>query len=144
MMVYRSKVDRWIFMSIAIVMIIAVVGVVVVTFKDGKIVGGFLSLLAMLVPTIFLIDLYRNTYYTIDDADRTLLVKGGILIKNKYDIDAITLVKKTNTKLNYPALSMDRIEIRFGKFSRVVVSPNDKEAFINHLKRLNSNFEINM
>lgn len=141
---YRSRVDWWIFLLIAAVLILAVVLLVITTLQDGKIVGSVMSLIALFIPAVLIVDLYRNTYYVIDDAERTLLVKGGILVNNKYNIDNVTLVKKTDTWLNYPALSMDRLEIRFGKFSRVVVSPKDKEVFINHLMRINPDCEINI
>lgn len=42
----------------------------------------------------------------------------------------------------FPAISLDRIEIRCGKFNSVIISPKQKVEFINHLKSINPNIEL--
>jgi hypothetical protein len=39
-------------------------------------------------------------------------------------------IKRTRSPLSSPACSLDRMEIKYGKSKRVMISPADKENFI--------------
>ena len=147
MTVYRSKIDlcMWILISGIFVACFALEIITIIQeYQSLSIFATIMTLCSLLIPTVLIINVLRNTYYTIDDNSRTLLVKSGFIYNHINNIDKITLVKKTNSLLSSPALSTDRLEIRFGKFSRVVISPNDKDVFIEHLKRLNPYFETKL
>jgi hypothetical protein len=45
-------------------------------------------------------------------------------------IDSITAVEETRNPLSSPALSLDRLRIRYGKQRQVMVSPADKAGFM--------------
>ena len=142
MKVYRSKIDLWLLIFITAIILVAIISTVIGAINEHNILALVLSLISLIIPSLLIIDVYRNTYYTIDDSSRTLVVKSGILVNSIYNIDNITQIKKSNTWLSSPALSTDRLEIRLGKFSRVVISPNDKELFIKHLLKLNPNIDV--
>lgn len=99
-------------------------------------------ILSIVIPALVIINIYTNTYYTIDDEKLTLRVKSGFLVDSKYDINKITKIRNTRTWLSSPALSMDRIEISVGRYNKVVISPQNKAQFISHLTSLNPNITI--
>ena len=45
-------------------------------------------------------------------------------------IDDITSVRRTRNPLSSPALSMDRLSIRYGKGRRIMISPADQAGFL--------------
>jgi hypothetical protein len=91
---------------------------------------------------VYALCLYLNasTKYTIKE-EGVLNVKCGFLYNKDFDISTIKSVAKTNSIISSPAPSMDRIEIIFGKFDVLVISPNDKNAFVKELKRVNPQIE---
>jgi len=80
------------------------------------------------------------TYYIIEN--ETLIIKSGLFSKLKIDIKTIKKVQEKRSGLAEPALSLDRIEIRYKKYDHVMISPKDKYGFINDLKSINSDIEI--
>jgi len=76
-----------------------------------------------------------TTYYIIEG--ETLKVKSGLFYNKTFNIKAFRKIVKTNSAITAPAASNDRIEIFFNGYDSVVISPKDKEAFINHLKSIN-------
>jgi hypothetical protein len=74
--------------------------------------------------------LYVSTEYTV--TSRGLRVRSGPFYSN-IDAKLIERVRPTRTILSAPALSLDRLEIS-GAFGSVVISPDDKIAFVRALK----------
>jgi len=93
------------------------------------------GILIMFVVLMFIGHLYVNTYYTIDGT--SLIVKSGLIVHKKIDINSIKTIKETNTIFSAPALSFDRLEIKWGDYTGVVISPKDKKVFIEHMKSIN-------
>ena len=81
-----------------------------------------------------------TTEYTIDNDKLT--VKCGFLYNKTIDIKSIRKITETNNPLKSPATSLDRLEINYGKFDSVLISPKQKSEFINEIKRLNPNIEV--
>jgi hypothetical protein len=48
-------------------------------------------------------------------------------------LQEIREIKRTRSPLSSPACSLDRMEIKFGKSKRVMISPADREGFIKML-----------
>ena len=53
-------------------------------------------------------------------------------------------IEKTNSILSSPALSLDRIAIKFNKFDEVYISPKEKQAFVDDLIKINPAIEIKL
>ena len=51
-------------------------------------------------------------------------------------------ITETNNALSSPATSLDRLEITYGKFDSVIISPKQKQEFINDITTLNPNVEV--
>ena len=86
----------------------------------------------VVIVLAFILWLYLTTRYTIT-AD-TLWVKSGpfswvILLEEIYTIES------TRNPASSPALSLDRLLIRYGGGSEIMVSPADKAGFMAAIKK---------
>ncbi len=89
---------------------------------------------------LFVIYLFRTTYYTIDE--NILHVKAGFLVNLNIDIDKIKSISKSNSIMSSPALSLDRIDIKYGMGQSVLISPKDRKDFIADLLAKNPTIEL--
>ena len=125
--VYKSKVDKG--------LLIAIIAIVLLSYLPLLFEFSWIALALLVVTAAFIADPFCNTSYTIDNG--TLHIKCGIFLSSSFPIDRITKISKTNSCLSAPALSMDRIEIRFADKKTLVLSPKQRQAFIDHLRSLN-------
>ena len=119
------------------------ISVSLVVFISG-ILGGLLVLFIMkrawpgLIPllfaALFVRYIFLNTYYVLKE--EVLLVKGGLVDEN-IKVASIKSIEETHTLISAPALSFDRLEIRYNKHDSVIVSPRNKQAFIDSLLTVN-------
>lgn len=86
----------------------------------------FLVIIAALLPTWML-----NTRYVFEE-DHLLVVCGPFRSRIAYA--SIVSVKETNNPLSGAALSLDRLEIRGSRGLAALVSPEEKERFVEELK----------
>ena len=91
---------------------------------------------------VFGLFLYLNfsTEYTVMETG-ILKVKCGFLYNKRFDINKITSVSKTGNLISSPAPSLDRIELTYGKFDVIVISPKDKNGFARELTKVNPKIE---
>lgn len=97
---------------------------------------GFI--LYLLVVLLFLW-LWFGTHYKL--AGNELIVKSGPL-KYRVKIQEIHTLKMTKSILSAPALSSDRIEIRYKQRSTLLVSPENKAEFIKALTKENPAIKV--
>jgi hypothetical protein len=87
----------------------------------------------ILFEAFFFESLLRSTYYLIDGD--TLVIRSSFL-KWRVPIAKILSVTPTRSPVSSPALSLDRLAILYdGK--RILVSPQDKQRFIEALRAIN-------
>jgi len=99
--------------------------------------------LLILLPVIFLLThLFLTTTYTI--CGNLLKIRCGFLFNKEIDIRSIVKITETNNPLSSPATSLDRLEILFGANNSVLISPKNKEAFINDILSINAAVEIKL
>lgn len=97
--------------------------------------------IAILAPVIvFIVHMFLTTNYTIENDKLT--IKCGFLFNKTIDINSIKKITETNNALSSPATSLDRLEITYGKFDSVIISPKQKQEFINDITTLNPNVEV--
>lgn len=97
--------------------------------------------LAILLPVIlFVVHIFLTTNYVING--HTLIIKCGFLFNRVIDINKIKKISETNNPLSSPATSLDRIEIIYGTFDSVIISPKLKKEFINEITRINTRIEV--
>lgn len=61
--------------------------------------------------------------------DRELLVRSGPF-RWRIAIDGIESIRPSRSPLSSPALSLDRLEITYGGGRRLLISPEDREGFL--------------
>ncbi|MGM9800683.1 MAG: PH domain-containing protein [Candidatus Limisoma sp.] len=133
MEVYKSKIDYRLVGAMYLITLVPTVPALFLAFS-WTIVVLVLIMLAFASIMIF------NTKYIV--AQETLSIKCGFLPVEKYDIRQIASIRSTNTIISAPAASLDRIEIRLTTGKSVVISPADKQKFIEHLRKINPNIAV--
>ena len=118
----------------ALIPLVIVLGSVTIVMIANAIWTG---LIICGLVTWFCIKIYMRTHYTIT-SDNRLLINCGIFTSLDVSINEIDSIKPTNELTNAPALSIDRLEVRY-KGGRVLVSPSEKQKFASDLMRINSN-----
>jgi len=88
---------------------------------------------------IFIAHFFLKTQYSIEN--NKLKIKCGLFSYKPIDIDEIKEISKTKSILSSPAPSFDRIEIKYGKFNEVIISPKDKFHFAEDLTKINPNIK---
>lgn len=95
----------------------------------------WLGVVIICLTTLFVVNIYTQTYYTITPDDH-LIVKCGILETFEINIHDIEWIRKTTELTNAPALSVYRLEISY-KGGRILVSPKNRDKFIADLRKIN-------
>ena len=128
---FRSKIDGW-FIPLTVIsvagLIVALGGVMLSPMP------WFLRVIATVVIVAImylLVAVFRNTYYEIVGTD--LLVRSGPL-KWTIPVADIQEITPSRNMLSAPALSLDRLKIRFGKRVFILVSPEDKDGFLRAIR----------
>ena len=96
----------------------------------------WLDALAMLPVLGLFYWLLRSTYYEVQPEAQTLRIVSGPMVW-KVPVQAITSVLPSSSPLSSPALSLDRLRVRYGKHDSVLISPADRAGFMTALLHLN-------
>jgi hypothetical protein len=124
---FRSKIDRWIYVLLIIVIIGQVIAIGSAALQADDPLATTGMVLAMIGVAGLMVWLLVGTHYTVD--------RGVIRIVSgpfrwRVPIDEITSITASRSLLSSPALSLDRICIRYGKRKRIMISPADRDAFL--------------
>lgn len=128
---FQSKKDWWtypVFLGI-------IIAVFIPLFMDKDLTSLYIG-----VPVAGLILwIWFTTYYVIEE--NSLVVRSAFIHKiiPVYDIQSI---RRTYNPLSSPALSLDRIEIQYGHGKTVLISPENRESFLEELVKLNHSIVI--
>ena len=128
---FRSKVDGWFIPMMVISFVGLVVGLGGVMLSPMPWSLRVILSIAIVAIMYLLVAVSRNTYYEIVGTD--LLVRSGPL-KWTIPIAEIQDITPSRNILSAPALSLDRLKIRFGKRAFILVSPEDKEGFLRAIR----------
>ncbi|PID27178.1 MAG: hypothetical protein CR982_06915 [Candidatus Cloacimonadota bacterium] len=110
------------------------------TLIKGEINKGVIAIFIFLTLIFaFILHLFFKTRYTIEG--NILKIKSGIISYKPININEIKEISKTNNIISSPAPSFDRIEIKYGKFDEIIISPKDKLDFVNEIKKINPNIK---
>lgn len=128
--VYPSKRDAW----IVLVLWVAVAGMVaaaVAIWVDEAPLGFRAGMSALLAATAALtLWVMYSTAYTFEKGE--LIVRSGPF-RWKVPLDSIHEAFPTRNPLSSPACSLDRIRIRYGRRWGIMISPENKSAFLRDL-----------
>lgn len=123
---FKSKIDRWLLYLLIMVMVFEVVVMGFAATRAGDPREATFLVVAALAIIALIGSMLIGTHYTVDG--NTLRIACGPF-RQKVPIDAIESVEPTRNPLSSPALSLDRLLIRYGR-RRVMVSPADKAGFL--------------
>lgn len=107
--------------------------------------AGEINLLDLFVIIVFLLAavyfawVWFQTYYEVEE--NALIIVSGPK-KKKINIQDIESIKRTLNPLTGPALSMDRMSIKYGPYQSVLVSPKEKKAFIDAILKQNPKIHV--
>lgn len=107
-------------------------------FNDG--LWGILIFLNILF--ILILHLFINTRYIIEDDQ--LKIKAGFLSYKPIEIASIKEISNSGSLIASPAPSFDRIEIKYGNYKEVYISPKNKTALAAALIEINPSIRNNI
>ncbi len=131
--VYKSGISYWLLS----ILLIVLSTVSILLYLDG---APWYALLLVFALFAFILQLFVNTYYIIEED--VLKIRSGFLYKLNVDIHQIKKIEETNSPLSSPAASFDRIEIIYNKFDSVIISPKEKQIFIQDILQINPSIEV--
>jgi Bacterial PH domain len=130
---FNSKIDWWLGLPLVYPIFRSIQAIV-----EGDFLGYFV--LALLILIIVIVS--KTTRYIINVEKMTLNVKSMYIVNDVIDITKIRKIEKTNSILSAPALSLDRLLVKYNKFDEVYISPKEKQIFIEELLKINSTIEV--
>ena len=131
-MIYYSKVSY----TLLIVVFLVFFGPLIPTFISNGFNGNTTILfLAMVVLYGFILHMFFNTTYKIEN--EKLYIKCGFFKYRPVNIGEMKKVSKSSNIISSPAASFDRIEITYGKFDELIISPKHKFKFVEDLQKIN-------
>lgn len=126
-LIFPSKVDGWI-----VALMIVPLGISIVVMGSALradpplpalvlLVGIELLVLALIVGTL------RSTRYEV--TGREVIVRSPPF-RWRIEIESIESIRPSRSLVSSPALSLDRLEIRYSGDRRMLISPRDREGFL--------------
>ena len=131
MKVFKSKIDWWFGLLLVYPIFMSV---------KSMLLGEWVGLLGLSIVIVLILFFSKTTRYIIND--NQLIVMSTWIVYERIDITKITKIEKTNSILSSPALSLDRIRIRYNKYDEVLISPKVKKEFVDELLKVNPTIEI--
>jgi hypothetical protein len=104
---------------------------------------AWLGLPIVIAIAIYLADIFIHTHYSIEDG--VLTIDAGRFYSLQIPISNIYKIKSSRDPSKAPANSIDRLSIRYtmaGKKKEVLISPENKEGFMQALREINGDFEL--
>lgn len=123
---FKSRIDLWIGLVVAAAVVTDVVFIFVFGLRAGE-MGMNGALFVLLALFILLLWLTLRTYYAVNQ-DTLRVVCGPF--RWRIPLDEITAVTPSRSWWSSPALSLDRLRIDYGDGRRVLVSPAEKQEFL--------------
>lgn len=125
-MEFRSAVDWW-FYAVTAATAVVVALAMFPLLKSGQIgqiaVAGVTAMVAVGLPLWLL----ASTYYRVSAG--SLEVRSGPF-RWTIPLNEITEVRKSRSALSSPALSLDRMEVKYGGSRSILLSPRDRGGFL--------------
>lgn len=133
MKVFKSKVDWFFFLPLAYPIFLCVSGFIRESYLISATTLIILGLIGLMI---------QKTEYTISEG--MLHVKSGFLVNKKIDVKTIRKIEHSKSIISAPALSRDRLLLIYNKFDDILISPNEKQEFIDELLKINPNIEVKL
>lgn len=127
MAVYRSKIDRWLVVLLIVTGAVPTIALTGAAFYEPRLLEVWWVFLILAATIGLVLWIFLSTYYEIEDRD--LNVRSGPF-RWRVPLDSIESVRPSRNPLSSPALSLDRLEVRYGGGKRLLISPRDRDRFL--------------
>lgn len=126
-LIFPSKVDRWILWLTAIPLAVSMVAVGSALLAHPPLSAALLMVGLEVVVLGFITLTFKSTRYEV--TDREVIARSGPF-RWRIGIDGIESIRPSRSPLSSPALSLDRLEIRYAGGRMLLVSPENREGFL--------------
>jgi len=145
-MKFRSKIDWWAYL-VFLGWLAANLWFIISYIVNGGLASLIIVIFFTPFSVLIMAPMLLRSYYLFDDESKELVIRCGLGKGTRIAYDLLASAERTRNPISSPALSMDRVEVKFksksGKFSdTIIISPNDREGFFAELKARNENIEI--
>ena len=123
---FRTRVGWWYWLSIFLFLAIG-------CFPMNS--DKWLIVFLLWAGAVYMFSLVFLTRYVVERDSLTVFY--GFFLKLRIPVSAITSVRPTHNPLGSPALSLRRLAIRYNRYDKILVSPQDPKAFIAALQMVN-------
>ncbi|MDO6451111.1 PH domain-containing protein [Oceanobacillus profundus] len=130
-MYFPSKKDKW--------LTIVIWGIALLGFITPLIKAQLISAFIMLLLGLFLLWFWFKTGYKIEGGK--IKIHYGP-IRQTIKINEIEVIMKSKSPLTAPALSMDRIQIRCGRYDIFSISPQNQDRFLEVITDMNPDISL--
>ncbi|WP_151749407.1 PH domain-containing protein [Acinetobacter seifertii] len=133
-MKFRSKIDWWLLL-IFVVITANIIFKIYQEVHHSSMGTNFSHLIIYSLVIVVIWFPIFSTYYVVENST---LVINSLVFHWKINIDDIIQIEPTHNPLSSPALSLDRLKISYmknGRVAKVMISPKDKEVFLNNLRK---------
>jgi len=138
---YPSKKGFWIGLLLWGIVILSLLLSWYLSFKAGK--SFDIKLLYIYLPLVlFLISIWFGTYYALHEDH--LEIKVSIWYRKRIPYKNIRGIKRNRSFISAPALSADRLLIRFDSYDEILISPVDELDFVARIKKKNPAVRIDV
>ncbi|WP_397537800.1 PH domain-containing protein [Rummeliibacillus pycnus] len=139
-MKFTSKNDWWLTVIVWTAMLFSICSGGYAIIKETPSLGELLltMTLTFLLP-ILILWLWLTTFYLLEEDN--LIIRYGPF-KKIIPFESIKSIKKTMNPLSSPALSLKRLDIEYGQYQNVVISPKDRDEFMEILSKRCPNAKI--
>lgn len=131
-MIYYSKVSY----PLLVVVFLLFFGTLIPTvINEGLNNSMIVFIVALVLLYGFILHMFFNTTYRI--VKEKLYIKCGVFRYKPVDISTMKKISKSSNIISSPAASFDRIEITYGAFDELIISPKNKNEFVEELLKIN-------
>jgi hypothetical protein len=102
--------------------------------------GIWPGLLIVGTVSAFILHTFITTDYTINS--NKLQIRSGLFFNKTVSVESIRKIVETRMPMSSPAMSLDRLEVFYNKFDSVIISPKEKNEFIEQIRMINDRIEV--
>jgi hypothetical protein len=132
---FPSKRDIWYLLVFGILIFLVIIGILEMNFTTSE----FIDIIVLTLSAVLLLWIWFGTGYKIEN--HQLKIKFGP-IRSIIEINDIKKINKVKSPFTAPALSIDRLEILYGKYDVISISPKNEHKFIQLLINENPQIQI--
>lgn len=124
---FPSKIDRWVIALMVIPFAISTAVVGSALRANPPLPAVLIMVGVEVLVLVLILGMLRSTRYEV--ADREVIVRSTPF-HWRIEIESIESIRPSRSPASSPAMSLDRLEIRYGGGRTLLVSPKDREGFL--------------